>query len=291
MDNTTVIIYKTAARELRFAYDSDLWIEEESSFSSVTVEIASTSAYGQIGGDITNQQVRPKTLTIDGAVKGDVEANRRIILNVIQPLVPAQIIVQTGGKSYYLAGFPNVTPIFENGVGLQKFQLQFFVPFPYWQSFDEATYHFRKTNKLFKFPTSLAGNWYISTFDEALNINAYNNGNVPTGVIITVSVYQDITEPITITNLTTGAFITIVSGFPIEAGSTIVISTVQGNQSATITDSDGNTKNAWYLVARPSDMRFSLAAGDNQLSLDTGATPSTAVLVWLTAPKEVVSGV
>lgn len=252
------------------------------------ITLNETFANGLPGSRITGRQAQPRLLTVSGYLLGDVEECRRQLLACVAPGITARLTLQPGdGGSYYLSGEPIVTPEITDGRGMQNFQFQFKCPYPYWKTTESTRHSFRSLQNLFRFPHQTGGRWFISRYQDNVQINARNEGNIPVGATLYFTALKDSTGPLRLSNLTTGEYLEII--YPMAAGDRFEICTEAGGRYATSYEK-GTPKNGYYRVAYGSSLKFSLAPGDNQIVF-TNKEGAGAMQIALHAPKGVLAGV
>ena len=80
MNKHTVVTYTAAGRSVTFYAHphSPLWITALSGASANEVTVSESQSAGQVGSSIGSLSVQPRTLTVEGAIRADLEANRRV---------------------------------------------------------------------------------------------------------------------------------------------------------------------------------------------------------------------
>lgn len=181
MNETTSFIYRTSAAECRFSAASDFWITHIDGAASLETEFDTMNTVGSHGANIAGRRIQPRSITIDGAVFGDVEANRQKVLDTILPNVPARFYKEHNGRVCHLDGFPLVTPDFADGNGVQEFQFQLFCAFPFWIEGEEKFNPFSQYTKFFKLPFNTGGTWQIASTEDTTALTVVNKGNAEQG--------------------------------------------------------------------------------------------------------------
>ena len=166
MNRDTIFVYTAGTNSVTFAYKSPLWITSITGASGNDVAVSESQGAGQVGSTISNQSVQPRDITINGAVLAAVEANRRGILACVLPGVTGRLTVIQNGESWYIDGAPKRTPEFSDGSVVQDFQFVLHCPYPYWRSTADGSAQVAGLTKLFQFPCSLAGTWYIGSREK-----------------------------------------------------------------------------------------------------------------------------
>ncbi|MFV0351433.1 MAG: hypothetical protein ACK5JF_03865 [Oscillospiraceae bacterium] len=287
MNQDTIVEYKTKHGSATFAFESDFWIDSIDGASSVTINIDAVQSVQQTGSSISGQQVQPKTMVITGEILGDIERNRRRMLNIIRPLEPAQLMVMQDSYTAIIDGYPSVTPLFNEGNGKQNFQFKFYCPWPYWKLGDVVATPFKSVFPLFSFPFNTGGKWFISKYNESRELNVRNAGTVSTGFRVEWTVTSIVTEGVLrLQNLTTGEYIRAgLSSDYVSAGNVLELSTVDGDRHF-INMTTG--KGLYNQLTNFTALQMRLRPGDNYFKMDNEALDTKCTIY---APQGVLSGV
>lgn len=286
MNKNTKVTYASVGGSVVFAQNTDFWITDISGIQT-DVSLNTSQSVGQLGATINGQSVQPKKPTINGAVLGDVEAARRQILAVILPLVPARITFNQGGESWYLEGYPTKTPVFSDGSGPQKFQFQFYVPYPYFRSTDTRAYQLSGLTPLWKTPFSTGGRFWISKYTEDAFKRVENAGNVAQAVTITLYAAAEVTDPV-VYNVDLGRKIAISKVMAV--GERFVISThdkeKDEGKAVQFFGTDGAQQNGFKYITPDSDLGLCVAAGGNVFMAVAAANKQNLRCTLVTAGGE-----
>ncbi|MEG1276061.1 MAG: phage tail family protein [Ruthenibacterium sp.] len=262
MDTSTTFIY-SGAQTIHFSYAGEFWIEAVDGASSVSITVSKTQSVGQVGATQTAQTVEPRTIKIRGSYHGDVEANRRKLLDAVAPGVPATFTVTQNGESWYLDGVPTKTPDCTDGPVVQEFQFSLYCPFPYWRSAAQELTPVSGLISLFKTPFFTGGTWYISRIDRNYK-NVFNSGNVEMPFQVIFKAITDVTNP-EIYLVEQRKYIrlgTTARPYLLRANETALVSTAP-DKSVKVTRADGTTENIFRNLDMKSDINAVLLPGDN----------------------------
>ena len=195
MNRDTIFVYTAGTNSVTFAYKSPLWVTSITGASGNDVAVSESQGAGQVGSTISNQSVQPRDITINGAVLAAVEANRRGILACVLPGVTGRLTVIQNGESWYIDGAPKRTPEFSDGSVVQDFQFVLHCPYPYWRSTADGSAQVAGLTKLFQFPCSLAGTWYISKYSDSLFTVVNNDGTAAMEFDVIFTAATEVTDP------------------------------------------------------------------------------------------------
>ena len=287
MNENTVFIYENTIGRLVFKYDSLLWITDVDGISSVEIDVAESRSTMQIGSNITAQNVRPRSFTIDGAIFEPLGTTRERVIDIIAPQIPATLTIEQNGESWYLDVVPEKTPEITAGNGVQFFQTRLHAAYPYWRTTASYANQIAGLLALFKFPFFTGGSWYISRFSESYFNTIENRGNVPVEFQVTFTARSALDNP-EIYHMDTGKRIYIRKSM--IAGERIAVSTIYGQKGVVCTSASGEVTNGFKYLAVDSDLSMTLIPGFNLLRINAD-TNREGLGVRIEAPQVVKSGV
>lgn len=287
MNRDTIFVYTAGTNSVTFAYKSPLWVTSITGASGNDVAVSESQGAGQVGSTISNQSVQPRDITINGAVLAAVEANRRGILACVLPGVTGRLTVTQNGESWYIDGAPKRTPEFSDGSVVQDFQFALHCPYPYWRSTADGSAQVAGLTKLFQFPCSLAGTWYISKYSDSLFTVVNNDGTAAMEFDVIFTAATEVTDP-EFYHVERGTFIKINKAM--AAGEKITVSTVYGRKGVTLQLPDGTQANGFKYLDVGSDLNMQMAPGTNTIRCDA-ANNREGLRVQVIMPKGVVPGI
>ena len=289
MNKDTIVTYASGANSITFLskHGSALWVTSITGASGNDVAVSESQGAGQVGSTISNQSVQPRDITINGAVLAAVEANRRGILACVLPGVTGRLTVIQNGESWYIDGAPKRTPEFSDGSVVQDFQFVLHCPYPYWRSTADGSAQVAGLTKLFQFPCSLAGTWYISKYSDSLFTVVENDGTAAMEFDVIFTAATEVTDP-EFYHVERGTFIKI--NKVMAAGEKITVSTVYGRKGVTLQLPDGTQANGFKYLDVGSDLNMQMAPGTNTIRCDA-ANNREGLRVQVIMPKGVVPGI
>ena len=289
MNKETILVYASGGNSITFLSKpgSDIWVTSISGASGNDIAISEAQGAGQVGSTISNQSVQPKDITINGAVLAMVEANRRSILACVLPGVMGRLTVIQNGESWYIDGAPKRTPEFSHGSVVQDFQFVLHCPYPYWRSTADGSAQVAGLTKLFQFPCSLAGTWYISKYSDSLFTVVENEGTAAMEFDVTFTAATEVTDP-EFYHVERGTFIKI--NKVMAAGEKITVSTVYGRKGVTLHLPNGTQANGFKYLDVGSDLNMKIDPGANTIRCDA-ANNREGLRVQIIMPKGVAPGV
>lgn len=286
MNHTTKITYQNSAGSITFALESDFWISEISGIQT-EITLNTSQSVGQRGTSVNGQSVQPKKVTFTGAVFGDVESNRSKVLAVVLPLQESKITFSQNGESWYLEGWPTKTPIFDDGLGVQNFQFQFYVPYPYFRSGEKRSYQLSGLRALWRTPFYTGGRFYISKYTEDAFCRVENAGNVAQAITLTLHAAAEVTEPV-VYNVEQGTHIRI--NKTLYTGEQMIISTHDKDKDAgravRFIAADGTESNGFKWISLDSDLSMTVSPGGGIFMAGAAANKQNLRCTLVTAGGE-----
>lgn len=287
MKQGSSVRYESAAGVFDFARGGHAWITATPDFSSNQMDLAESRAAGQVGGSITGQAVRPRTVTVSGSlVGGDLPQLRRRLLRAVAPGMPGRLVVTEDGESWYLEGAPSKTPFITAGAAVQDFQFTFRAGYPYWRSTTLAATDIAGLTGLFRFPFSTAGGFMLSRFSQSFYRQVDNTGDVPVAVEVRFYARGRVVRP-RLYSVTARAGIALET--TLATGEEFVADTTAGQRGALLKKADGTSENGFRHLAVESDLALALLPGGNLLLADA-EEGRTHLRVSVVAPRGVRSG-
>lgn len=287
MNEKTVFVYENVIGKLRFAYDSEFWISAVDGISSVEIDISESRSTMQIGSSITAQNVRPRSFTIDGSIFEPILKNRKTLLDIFAPQIPATLTILQNGESWFLDVIPERTPEITAGNGVQFFQTRLKAVYPYWRTTSSYATQVAGLIAMFRFPFFTGGEWWISKYSENFFNTLTNYGNVPVEFQVTFAARSALENP-ELYHMDTGRRILIRKSM--IAGERVIVSTVYGQKGVICISASGEVTNGFKFLSVDSDLSMALRPGQNLLRMDASMNRE-GLSVRIEAPEGVKSGV
>ncbi len=290
MDKRTVITYKSEGGEVVFrspAHGAFWWTKISGLQTDISLTTSQSAA--QIGSTVNGQSIQPKKLTFNGAVFStyDVQLTRDKLLATVLPFKQARITFYIGGENWYLEGYPTSTATFSDGDTVQKFQFQFYAPYPYFISGTQKSYQLIGLQALWRTPFYTGGNFYISKLTEDFFKRIENNGSTNQTVRITLYAVAEVTNPI-IYNVDSGTHIGIRK--TMTTGESFMISTYESDKDAgqaiRCITADGTESNGFKYITTDSDLSMSVAPGGSVFMADAAENRENLRCTLVTAGGE-----
>lgn len=232
-------------------------------FGPVAANVA-TSPRGMSSGDKINSTRRGKRnavlyVTIEGY---NVEQNRIRLYDFFTPERTVRLYYKNGARNVYTEGTVE-THECDQFASPVVAQISIICPNPFWLGAEEIIKHISGVVSMFSFPFALpAAGVEMSSLTGEKYALLYNEGDEAAGFVATVYARANIINPVIYNALTNEA---IGIDGTLEKGSTLTISTVDGNKRIKITDANGIERNVLSLK-RAGSKWLKLAAGANYIA-------------------------
>lgn len=231
-------------------------------FGPVAANVA-TSPRGMSSGDKINSTRRGKrNAVLYVTIEGNVEQNRIRLYNFFTPERTVRLYYKNGTRNVYTEGTVE-THECDQFASPVVAQISIICPSPFWLGAEEIIKNISGVVSMFSFPFSLpAAGVEMSSLTGEKYAVLHNDGDEAAGFIATVYARDDIINPVIYNALTNEAI--GITG-TLEKGSTLTISTVDGNKRIKIANSSGAERNVLYLK-RQGSAWLKLAPGDNYIA-------------------------
>lgn len=176
----------------------------------------------------------------------DIETNRLFLYKYFRPTSKIRLHFENSSRNVYIDGYVET---FETSLYtmLQQFQISVICPQPWFISEKNTLISFQQLEKLFEYPFAIEENSIeLSKFNEITEIECQNNGEIETGLII--SIYA--------TGLAYGIALTVddikifklIDDLELNTGDILTINTNDGEKTVFKTTSDGKIYNCINYV-------------------------------------------
>lgn len=175
-----------------------------------------------------------------------IEANRLFLYQYFRPKHKVRLYFKHSYRDVYIDGYVET---FEVSLYSQRqqFQVSILCPQPYFKSISQTTVSFDQIESLFEFPFAIEQQGIeFSRFGQISETNCTNDGEVETGLIVTIKA-TGLAYGISI-SLDGNTNFRLVDDLELNAGDTLTINTNRGEKSVTKEDSYGNISNCINYV-------------------------------------------
>lgn len=212
------------------------------------------------GSTFKSGRVSERNIVIKLSLLGDIEANRVNLYRYFKTKDSVRILYSNGIRDVQISGYVDSfqCDLFKRG---EMAQISVICTAPYFVDSEESSNGFSRVIPLFEFPFSIDS--VGIAFSELIaedEVNIFNAGDVPTGMVIEFHATGSVTNPI-LYNTETGERIKV--NVSMSAGDSVLISTVRGEKSITKV-SDGVKTNIINDIDQGS-VWLQLNYGDNPL--------------------------
>lgn len=152
--------------------------------NGMSVNLGTSQGFLQIGETVETQSIRGKTISVQGAVYGNVKKKKDELRKAFAPFTAGKLIFN---DTHFIRVYVQNTPTFSAKKGDGRFTMLLYAPNPTYQSINKTVYDINKIKPLFMFPLNYAE---PHKFGEKMGTNTVlvqNNGDVP--VSLSVEMY------------------------------------------------------------------------------------------------------
>ena len=174
------------------AFDMDLG-------NGVTVNIGTSQGFSQVGETMQSRNISGKTISVKGAVYGNVQERKKSMRNVISPFSSGRLVFE---GQYYIRVCVKSAPSFSSVKNDGRFTMQFFAPYPFFKSIEEKNVEIGSIKPLFSFPVNYSIPHKFGEKGSARYKNIYNDSDVSIPFSLRLSSSGTSTTPV-ISNLQT----------------------------------------------------------------------------------------
>lgn len=223
------------------------------------------------GSKFNNAKVNDRQLDIAVAIQYDVENSRVALYKVIKTKQYIKMIYRTNSRDVFCEGYVSAMNI-DYFANPQTVDISILCPEPYFNDAQEIIDGISRIIKMFRFPFAItaADPKPIGSYDNTLEINLINSGDVEAGFEIEIHATGQVKTP-AIYNRETGEFFKLET--TLQDGDTVRINTKKGQKSVFVARS-GEDVNLFNYVSEDSTW-LQLTPGDNVLTYDAEDNTTT----------------
>lgn len=171
--------------------------------SGISVDVGTSQGFSQVGETVESMTVGGRTITVHGAIFGNVQSRKKIMRKVFAPFVWGKLIFE--GKYYIrvcVKDTPTFSPIKDDG----RFTMLLYAPFPFFYSVDDAYYNIGEISPMFSFPVNYATPHKFGERGTEKYTNVYNNGDIAVPFNVYMETFGTSVNPL-IVNLDTQEYL------------------------------------------------------------------------------------
>jgi phage-related protein len=243
--------------------------------NGVPVNIGTSQGFSQVGETMQSRNVSGRTISVKGAVYGNVQERKKSIRNIISPFSCGRLVFE---GQYYIRVCVKSAPTFSSVKNDGRFTMQFYAPYPFFKSVNEKNIEIGSIKPLFSFPVNYSVPHKFGENEAGRYRNIYNDSDVNIPFAIHISSSGASTNPV-IANLKT--FKSMKINGTIGAGDFIDIYRNDDNVLQARLTSNGVETDIISWIDESSNL-FELQVGDNLISAtdDTGGANLSAKITY-----------
>ena len=264
----TLIAENKYGQQLELTHNQAYSITEIDGIDPPDAVINTTRNANADGSVFNSSYVNNRTIIITLSINAPAELNRINLYKYFKAKFPVRLYYQNSTRNVYIDGYvQNVQIAFFNKK--QTAQITVFCPQPLFNGVEESFQEFSNVKNLFEFPFYIEESGIeFSRIEPNTEQSIINNGEVDTGVVISIHAIGPVTTP-KIYNVDTGE--SMILNVTMVDGDDIVINTIRGQKSILMT-SGGTTTNIIGNLADGSTW-FQLIPGDNLFTVTADGMP------------------
>lgn len=239
--------------------------------SGISVNIGTSQGFAQVGVTVENQTVDGRTITITGAVYGNVPERKKIMRRIFTPFTEGRLIFE---NTHYSRVYVKSSPSFSTSKNNGLFSMQFFSPFPFFRATDEKSVQIGAVTPAFRFPVNYGTTHKFGEKSNERYTNIFNSGEVKVPFRLNLRTSGTSTN-ITVVNIVTKKTLKI--NGELAPGDVVSVYRDSNNVLRAELTTDGVTSDILSWIDEASDL-FELDVGDNLISAtdDEGGASLTA---------------
>lgn len=254
------------------------WWNSENGLTDLGVNIYTAKGSGQDGESYVGQNLPARTITIEGQILRNAEANRRKLISLANPKRAGRLVYQAGDFVAHIPCRVKMLPAFSRGI-FPNFQIEFFCPSPYWREGDGTTPNITDVAlwlPLLEFPVEIPEEGMeLEVRSPSLIVNVINSGDVAAGITAVFRASAATSNPLLI-NVETQETLSLT--IDMLAGDEIRVKTGYGEKGAWLTRG-GVTTNIFNTVDANSTW-LQVHPGDNLIRYDATVTDNLLVSIY-----------
>lgn len=262
-------------------------LRDANGLADIRNTIYSSSAMGQHGDTYIGEHIEPREIEVTGKVLSDDKDTqilaRRELARKLNPDLEGTLKYEYNGfvKTIW-AKAKNTPTITHDGLSME-FSVVFLCLDPFWRDTEDSLIQLAQWVGDWEFPCEInkndANDMIFGHRDQPTVVNVRNEGDVETGMVITLSATATVTGA-TITNTVTGEYLKL--NYSLDSGDVVRINTNYGQKSITLDQSGVETNiyryldvNSTFLQLKVGDnlMQYSATTGINNLDVSITYSP------------------
>lgn len=258
----TLIVQNKYGEQLELTNSSNYAITDIDGLDPPDATINMTRNAGADGSEYNSSYANNRQITITLYINSPAEANRINLYKYFKSKFPVRLFYENDSRNVYIDGYVQSVQIsFFNKK--QTAQIVINCPKPYFNNVVENVQNFVSVTPLFEFPFSIpeAGQEF-SSIAAYIEKSIINNGDVETGVIMTIKATGNVVNP-KIFNVETNDY--FILNVTLQDGDEIIINTIRGEKEATLIRNGVSSGIVGYL--QEGSTWFQLLPGDNVFTM------------------------
>lgn len=269
----TLIAENQYGEQMELTHNAAYAITEIDGIDPPDASINTTHNAGADGSVFNSSYINDRTITITLAINGPAEVNRIELYRFFKVRFPVRLYYSNGSRRVYIDGYVQSITVGYFDVK-QTAQIVLLCPKPLFNDVQASIQEFSSVESLFEFPFSIPSSGVpFSSLSHYTEKSIINNGDVDTGVIISIKALGPVLNP-KIYNVDTNE--SYILNITMAESDEIIINTRRGEKSVVLF-SGGMAQNVvGYL--RDGSTWFSMDPGDNVFTATADEGPENMVV-------------
>ena len=255
------------------AFDMDLG-------NGISIDVGTSQGFSQVGETVESMTVGGRTITVHGAVFGNVQSRKKMMRKVFAPFVWGKLIFD---GNYYIRVCVKDTPTFSPVRDDGRFTMLLYAPFPFFYSVDDAHYNIGGTLPMFSFPVNYATPHKFGERGVEKYTNVYNSGDIAVPFAVYMETFGTSVKP-SIVNLDTQEYLKL--NGTLNVGDVANIYRDSNNILRAELTSNGEVTDILSWVDDGSTL-FQLNPGDNIIAFDDDGGGNSLTVKFTFSPAVV----
>lgn len=224
-----LILEDEKGRQIKFTNNKDYAITEIDGLNPPSANIVTSETSLFDGEKFESAKTESRQLEIAIAIQRNAEENRIALYNVVRIKQYIKVLYKNGKRNVFIEGYVSDFSI-DYFAQTQEATISILCPEPYFKDAEEIIAGVNLIISKFTFPFAIESTKKVTLgeYEEVLEANVVNDGDVQSGMVIEIHANGEVKNPVIYNRETTEFFGVMIE---MEAGDSIYINTIKGQKS------------------------------------------------------------
>lgn len=224
-----LILENEKGRQIKFTNNKDYAITEIDGLNPPSANIVTSETSLFDGEKFESAKTESRQLEIAIAIQRNAEENRIALYNVVRIKQYIKVLYKNGKRNVFIEGYVSDFSI-DYFAQTQEATISILCPEPYFKDAEEIIAGVNLIISKFTFPFAIESTKKVTLgeYEEVLEANVVNDGDVQSGMVIEIHANGEVKNPVIYNRETTEFFGVMIE---MEAGDSIYINTIKGQKS------------------------------------------------------------